>query len=382
MDYIKLHKQHKYQDVYSRYVTNNHIFPFLENLTKLFTVNIIGKSVKRRPIYSIKVGDGKTKILIWSQMHGNESTTTKALLDLLNTLKDHSFSYILKACSFYIIPILNPDGAHSYTRLNANKEDLNRDAQILSQPESLVLREAFNCFKPHFCFNLHGQRTIFSAGKTNKPATVSFLSPAENENRNITRTRRIAMELIAIMNKVLQSYIPNQVGVYDDSFNLNCVGDTFQSLKVPTILFEAAHYKDDYNREQTRLYIYIALLSAISSLSKTKITGTYYQDYLKIPQNEKLFYDIILRNCKLSLTEKNAEKDVGFLFKEEIRNNNVVFLPIVEKISNLEHFYGHKELKVNNSLVLGESGELLKEGYANDFVLINNELFVLKSIKN
>ena len=48
--------------------------------------------------------------------------------------------HILKACTLYIIPILNPDGAKAYTRLNANEVDLNRDAQDLSQPESKVLR--------------------------------------------------------------------------------------------------------------------------------------------------------------------------------------------------------------------------------------------------
>ena len=65
------------------------------------------------------------------------------------------------------------------------------------------------------------------------------------------------MEVIAVMNDALQNIIPNQVGVYDDAFNLNCVGDTFQSENVPTILFEAGHYANDYAREKTRsLFIF------------------------------------------------------------------------------------------------------------------------------
>jgi hypothetical protein len=47
-----------------------------------------------------------------------------------------------------------------YTRLNANEVDLNRDSQNLTQPESKVLREIFDLFQPHYCFNLHDQRTI------------------------------------------------------------------------------------------------------------------------------------------------------------------------------------------------------------------------------
>src|SRR5690606_13406057 len=116
-------------------------------------------------------------IMLWSQMHGNETTTTKALFDVLNTFKTQNS--ILDACTILIIPILNPDGAEVYTRLNANNVDLNRDAQNLSQPESRVLRDCFNRFKPNFCFNLHGQRTIFSVDNTSQSATVSFLSPAE-----------------------------------------------------------------------------------------------------------------------------------------------------------------------------------------------------------
>ena len=70
---------------------------------------------------------------MWSQMHGNESTTTKALFDVFNTLISNNpiIKHILNACTLYIIPILNPDGAEAYTRVNANAVDLNRDAQEL-----------------------------------------------------------------------------------------------------------------------------------------------------------------------------------------------------------------------------------------------------------
>jgi murein tripeptide amidase MpaA len=37
--------------------------------------------------------------------------------------------------------MLNPDGAKTYTRENANKVDLNRDSQDLTQPESKILRK-------------------------------------------------------------------------------------------------------------------------------------------------------------------------------------------------------------------------------------------------
>ena len=215
--------KYKEEALSHRYITNNHIEPLLKKLNSEFSVNVIGTSVNSASIYGVRIGSGPKKILIWSQMHGNESTTTKAVFDLLNSFfqNNDEFKYILEGCEICVIPMLNPDGAKSYTRLNANEVDLNRDAQDLSQPESVVLRAVFDDFKPDFCFNLHGQRTIYSAGESNKSATVSFLSPAQDADRMVTLNRKVAMEVISVMNDNLQEQIPNQVAIYDDGFNLN-----------------------------------------------------------------------------------------------------------------------------------------------------------------
>ena len=159
-----------------RYVTNTHIEPLLSS----YNYSIIGHSTSGLPIYRIRIGTGNTKLLMWSQMHGNESTTTKSLFDLLNFLNTNPDWF--DDLQLSIIPILNPDGAKAYTRVNANQVDLNRDAIELSQIESRVLREEFDRFSPDFAFNLHDQRTIF--GVNGKPATVSLLAPASDKDRN------------------------------------------------------------------------------------------------------------------------------------------------------------------------------------------------------
>lgn len=370
----KLFLKHKETCLYHRYITNNHIEPLLEKLSDKLFVETIGESVLEAPIYGLKIGNGSKRILMWSQMHGNESTTTKAIFDLLNTLLDDksSFEHILDACTLYIIPILNPDGAKAYTRINANEVDLNRDAQDLSQPESKILRNVYKNFKPHFCYNLHGQRTIFSAGNTKKPATISFLAPAQDEVCTITPNRRIAMEVIGVMNEALQEIIPNQVGVYDDAFNLNCVGDTFQSKNIPTILFEAGHFKDDYGREFARELIYLSYLKSLNYIAKTNITGENYKAYTFIPENEKYFYDVIIRNARIN--EKGNEiKDIGILYQERLVDNYIDFIPKVEKIEKLDGFYGHYEIDAKDLEVLSESGHSIQINYENVFVILNNE---------
>jgi len=377
----QFHKTFKEQSLFHRYISFQQISPLLKKHESHFNIDIIGRSVLGESICTTTIGNGKRKILMWSQMHGNESTTTKAIFDLCNLFaesKHEVIKEILNACTIVVIPILNPDGAKAYTRLNANEVDLNRDAQELSQPESKVLRALFNEFKPDFCFNLHGQRTIFSAGNNNLPATVSFLAPAQDKSCTITENRKKAMEIISVMNDFLQKQIPKQVGIYDDTFNINCVGDTFQSYNIPTILIEAGHYPNDYSREETRRYIFQCLLTALHYISNTVITGNSYKPYFDIPKNEKLFYDIIIRNANIN----SKIQDIAILYQERLVYNKIEFIPIIEKVSDLREFYGHREINANNDEVIVDGLKSISEGLEIDFVSINNEntSLILKNI--
>ena len=231
MEYLKYHDTYKETTLFGRYITLDDIEPLLLR----YNAEVVGESVLGKPIYKYQIGLGKTRILMWSQMHGNESTTTKALCDFINVLNSNSeeISKLLNAFTFCMLPMVNPDGAKLYTRENANGIDLNRDAQCLSQPESKILRKVFEDFQPNYCYNLHDQRTIFGVAVTGpkvkpngaklNPATVSFLAPSYNENREINEVRAKAIKVIVAMNNALQDYIPNQVGRFDDSFNINCV---------------------------------------------------------------------------------------------------------------------------------------------------------------
>lgn len=358
-----------------RYINAEHIKPLLIKHSNNFKIEIIGQSVLKEDIHSIKIGYGNKKILMWSQMHGNESTTTKAVFDLLNFLADdNAVKSILKDCTILIIPILNPDGAKVYTRLNANGVDLNRDAQNLSQPESNVLRSLYNDFKPHYCFNLHGQRTIFSAGNVDKSASLSFLSPAQDEKCSITDNRKVAMSIISNINNMLQTEIPNQVGVYDDAFNINCVGDAFQTLNTPTVLFEAGHYADDYQREEVRRLVFQSYLAALNVIVDGRIDLNDFEDYLKIPENGKLFFDVIIRNALY----ENEIVNIAVQYQEKLIDNKVRFIPRIEKIINNDAFFAHNYLDASGNAVYGGDGESLTLGSENDFVIINNAKFSLK----
>ena len=348
-DLVSNYNQIKASDLAGRYITNADILPLLNNLSKAFSTEIIGYSEQNRPIYSVSVGKGATKILIWSQMHGNESTCTKALFDVFNFLKLTSRNYILNHCTLLIIPILNPDGAELYTRHNANNVDLNRDATQLSQKESKVLRKVFDAFKPDYGFNMHDQRTLFNVGQSDKPATVSFLAPAQDDKLSVTPNRLRAMSVIHQMNLGLQQLIPGQIGRFDDAFNINCVGDYFQAQGVATILFEAGHFSDDYNREETRKLIALSILEALSVISSGAVSENDLNFYLEIPENDTLFFDVLLKNVLISSDEQERTIDIGIAYEETLTDRKVLFLPKIKTKGDLSSHFGHMTINLKNT---------------------------------
>ena len=374
-----LHKTVKESRLFGRYINLDMISPIIQDLDSKFKIETLGSSVNKQPIYSIQIGSGPIKVLMWSQMHGNESTTTKAIFDMFKAIEGESeaFKYLLERCTLCIIPMLNPDGATLYTRLNANEIDLNRDAQDLTQPESLVLKTCFEVFQPDYCFNLHGQRTIFGVGDTGKVATVSFLAPAQDEERSVTPNRATAMAIISYMTAFLSENIPGQVGIYDDSFNINCVGDTFQASGVPTILFEAGHYADDYDREEVRRFIFKAMYWALEAISNSSAVDRH-ESYFDIPENTKTFFDVIIRNARL--TDDAAEStDIAIQFKEVLDQGTIKFQPVIESIGNLDDFFAHKTIDAQSQMVNLDSEKMLEVNYEIDFVFINDQKILIKS---
>ncbi len=349
MDYQAIFNTHTESSVSQRYVALSHIEPLLLRLKKHGKISVGGTSVLNKPIYVYQSGSGKIRVMMWSQMHGNESTTTKALLDLFNFLESEDGRDFQQKFTFCIIPMLNPDGAELWTRNNANDVDLNRDAQNLSQPESKILRKYIDEFKPDVCFNLHDQRTIFGVEGTQNPATVSFLAPSFNPEKEVNDIRKKAMEIIVYMNEELQNYIPNQTARFDDGFNINCIGDTVQRSKIPTILIEAGHYPNDYQRQITRKYIFIALLAGLDNLKINSNSFTKYLEYFNISNNMAFFFDVFYKNVKFNYDNKQIITNFAVQFSERVKNDQIVFDALVKEVGSLEGFCGHFEYDAQGS---------------------------------
>ena len=350
----ELYQSISVKKIQGRYITNEELENVLRQFSDDFAAHRTGLSVEEKPIHVISIGQGGTKVLMWSQMHGNESTTTKAVLDLLSFFNGRTSlaKNILSHCTISLVPILNPDGAAAYTRVNANKVDLNRDARELSQPESILLRQVYDSLQPDYCFNLHDQRTIFNVGNSAKPATISFLAPAADAEKSATKSRRISMQLIALMNKSLQSKIPGRIGRYDDTFNANCVGDTFQMLGTPTVLIEAGHSPGDYSRDQTRKYVFMAILEGLKGIAGQRVVNQQVNEYREIPENDKRFFDILIHNPGFLNPAYKKGESIGILYKEVLEEKKIVFDPYIEASGKLSDKFGHEVLDCKNAFDL------------------------------
>ncbi|MDG2146697.1 MAG: DUF2817 domain-containing protein [Flavobacteriaceae bacterium] len=345
----------------TRYFPPHKLLLFLSGLSGRTEVDLLGKSVKNSPIYGLKIGSGVKKILIWSQMHGNETTCTRALCRLIKLI-EQSESY-LKNLRFLIIPQLNPDGAKAYSRFNANQIDINRDALKLSQPESKVLNKVFTEFKPDYCFNMHDQRSVFSAGDPEKAAVISFLSPAMDDAKTISDSRKESMLLIADINKLLQKKIPGQVGRYNDRYNAECFGDNFSKKGAATILFEAGHSKTDYSRSFSKDLMFLSLKKALNSIINKSFLSGLCEDYFKIPENNQKYVDVIINNA--TVIDQNLiyhNHQLAIQYDEVLKNKNIFLQPTYHSHGKSLKLYSHSTINLSKKL------------YSKEFIFKENEI--------
>lgn len=357
----------------NRYVNPSELSDFLmKNYKSLLTE--IGRSELNKPIYKLTLGKGPKNILLWTQMHGNETTGTLSCLDLLKFFEnENNCSHeILSKFTLDIIFMLNPDGAEIWTRRNRLGIDINRDFLAASSIEMQVLKKTASEKKYDLAFNLHDQRTIFGVEGKKEPATLAFLSPSESVDRKVTETRKKSMGLIADIYKEISKLLPNKISRFTDEFYPRSVGDNFQKLGIPTILFEGGHFPKDYYRQKTRRYFTLSLITALYYASIKDEWQKGYELYNEIPNNSLSFFDIIYRNVRIR-EDKKETVDIGIQYVEKITKgeNELSFIAKIEDIGDLSFMYGHEEIDAEGRcIVFADSAiQFPKIGILADFKL-------------
>jgi hypothetical protein len=134
------------------------------------------------------------------------------------------------------------------------------------------------------------------------------------------------------------------IGRYDDTFNLNCVGDSFQAAGVPTLLVEAGHYPGDYEREITRFYVYRSLRSALEIIVSGVHKVTPLSKYHRIPENTTPYVDIIVKNAQVLLPDLPEGHQLGLQFEEVLVEDTIHFRPKLTQKGQLSGIWGHRIL--------------------------------------
>jgi hypothetical protein len=319
-----------------RWVTLDDISSLLATLPIDVDVLEIGKSAEGRPIQKFVLGTGNKPVLAWAAMHGNESTSMRGWLDLfLNMNNKHVKAYfapLLKEFTIHFVPLLNPDGAHRYTRRNAMDIDLNRDACAWQTPEMLVLKQQIDDIQPVLAFNLHDQRNIHAVA--GKPATISFLAPSVDVERNVTAARLKAMDLIGAASKALKPFLNGQMGRYTDEYYPTAVGEFVQQRGIPAILVECGPALNDPLRQHARMANPVILHAVLQRF--TPVTDLDASGYNAIPVNETNQVDILVKGIKIERAGKNIIADLALLAEHSVSDGNLLTLYKVLDFGDLQ----------------------------------------------
>lgn len=292
-DIFSDYTRYQVADVKRRNFTQSEIMPYLDFAVSSGKIKKkeLGHSVQGRKIDSYTFGTGDMHVLLWSQMHGNESTATAALLDLFQFLvasdKYKLFrEEIEKKLTLLFVPMLNPDGAELFQRENANGIDLNRDSQLCECPESKILWSVFREFQPKYCFNLHDMDESHYVGSTGEQASIAFLAPSTSDRCSEPAHRKQAMRLIAHLFESINHFLPNKISRYEDIFDARCFGENFQVAGAATILIESGAYTNDPERQYIRKLNFFMYLRAFAFLLSPPDCSTLEQGYWDIPDDK------------------------------------------------------------------------------------------------
>ena len=261
----------------------------------------IGQSVEGRSINHVWLGRGSLKVLLWSQMHGDEPTATVALLDVLDYVRRHRdepfVGRLLDRLELHMVPMLNPDGAERFQRRNAQGIDINRDALLLQSPEGLALKNLRDRLNPPLGFNLHNQNWRTSVGKTGQAATISLLAVSFDEARSDNAGRIRAKKVCAVLRDALEPFIPGGMARYDDAFEVRAFGDNLTKWGTSVVLIETGAYPGPAPDRMLVRVNFVGLLTAIDALASGEIDRANPARYESLPMNDSMLLHTIVSNA-------------------------------------------------------------------------------------
>jgi hypothetical protein len=244
-----------------------------------------------------RYGSGPIRVLLWSQMHGNESTASMALADLARYIRESGSTRVREwatQLTIGFLPMLNPDGAERFQRQNDLGIDINRDARALATPEGRALKDVHDRFQPQFGFNLHDQSPRTRVGNTDRLAAIALLAPPKNGSRTDDEQMIDAKRVAATIRRAVDPLVGGHVTRYDDTYNARAFGDLMQSWQTRTVLIETGGWRADPEKQYLRTVNFVALLAVLDALADGSYRQTSIELYNTLPPNGRSVNDLII----------------------------------------------------------------------------------------
>jgi hypothetical protein len=343
-------------------VRHSDLLTYLEKLKTLgLKVEQAGRSYGGRGVFQAEWGRGKFKVLLWSQMHGDEPTATSALVDLLAFLQtNQNVGWVKKlseALTLRAVPMLNPDGAELYQRRNLQFIDINRDARRLSTPEGVLLKKLRDEWSPDLAFNLHNQEELITVGETKKQAAISLLAVSGDENGASDAGHQRSRRLCSLMVKALEPFIKGHIARYDDEYNPRAFGDMIAAWGTPVILVETGglHGADGMFLVKMNFVAYLTALQAVADGSEKSAPTSVY-DELPFNSGGGLFHYIFRRATIASGAGAPYLADVAVIAERRRAGDNPS--AIVREVGDLSIFAGLEEFDLKDFYLVPAAGPL------------------------
>jgi zinc carboxypeptidase len=283
------------------------------------TIEQVGRSFEGRPIHLLTVGRGPRRVLLWSQMHGDEPSATPALLDvagyLARTSEEPHSRRILDELTLLMVPMLNPDGAERYQRRNAQQIDVNRDALSLSTPEGGLLKTLRERYQPVLGFNLHDQDRRTAVGDTGVLATIALLAVAGDPEGTLTPGRLRARRICAALVAALGPFVPGGIARYDEDWSPRAFGDNLTAWGTPVVLIESGGLPPGRPLADLTRLNFVALLAALGELARDDANAHDPAVYEALLRNQTgVWFDVVLRGGQVVQPEpaRPYRADVAF----------------------------------------------------------------------
>jgi len=324
-DALRVADRYKVAAIVSRRISHADYWSALQSslVSQRLKVDVIGRSMMGRELRSITFGTGPTKVLLWSQMHGDEATATMALADILAWMTSSSADgirdRIASSLTVVMIPMLNPDGAERFQRENAVGIDVNRDARRLSTPEARALKAVHEKLKPDFGFNLHDQNARTRVGRTGPQAAIALLAPAADSARSWPPLRARARLIAAGLARDFDSQVPGRVSKYDDAFNPRAFGDLMGVWGTSTILIESGAMPNDPDKQGLRRLNTAAIIRTLDAIATRAYEQSDPGDYEKLQYNTSGAFDLLVRGGRIVLPGlEPVVADVAINFEDAV----------------------------------------------------------------